>query len=398
MKISELNYEVTPISLENFKQRSFEILFDVFNSMNNIKDELVHEYVLTIGNEELYESLKYHYDAIYSSILTKNYDLIKDFFIWKYSVYVNRGINVDCFLKEYELWKEAILNHLYASHASEINIIYDYLILNHENFKINALETKRIDVKKKHKELFELLLLNLLKGQKSDFYKLIENNLNNFDNNIFLFIEELINPLMYKIGQMWQLNELSVAKEHLASSIIDEVINFYIKENFFDNSSKFKAIISTVGDETHNLGIRIVGKYLESCGFNVKNLSSKISNKELINSRRAIIILRNRIENSEPDPLGLTSIRIYLTKEENITKINFTFIWRTVEAIVGFPYSAYGSIRYAEEFLNKLKELLPQGVKIHFGDLTYIAQTLHIFQDTYSENIAKNIIDEVTYY
>lgn len=284
MKISELNYEVTPISLENFKQRSFEILFDVFNSMNNIKDELVHEYVLTIGNEELYESLKYHYDAIYSSILTKNYDLIKDFFIWKYSVYVNRGINVDCFLKEYELWKEAILNHLYASHASEINIIYDYLILNHENFKINALETKRIDVKKKHKELFELLLLNLLKGQKSDFYKLIENNLNNFDNNIFLFIEELINPLMYKIGQMWQLNELSVAKEHLASSIIDEVINFYIKENFFDNSSKFKAIISTVGDETHNLGIRIVGKYLESCGFNVKNLSSKISNKELINS------------------------------------------------------------------------------------------------------------------
>ena len=110
------------------------------------------------------------------------------------------------------------------------------------------------------------------------------------------------------------------------------------------------------------------------------------------------IILKNRIKGNEPDPLGLTSIRIYLTKEENITKINFTFIWRTVEAIVGFPYSAYGSIRYAEEFLNKLKELLPQGLKIHFGDLTYIAQTLHIFQDTYSENIAKNIIDEVTYY
>lgn len=96
--------------------------------------------------------------------------------------------------------------------------------------------------------------------------------------------------------------------------------------------------------------------------------------------------------------LGLTSIRIYLTKELNITKINFTFIWRTVEAIVGFPYSAYGSISYAEEFLSKLKLLLPQGVKVHLGDLTYIAQTLHIFQDTYSENIAKNIIDEATYY
>lgn len=122
------------------------------------------------------------------------------------------------------------------------------------------------------------------------------------------------------------------------------------------------------------------------------------SNNERVNSRRAIIILKNRINDEFPDPLGLTSIRIYLTQEEHITKINFTFIWRTVEAIVGFPYSAYGSIQYAEEFVKKLKKDLPNTMKITLGNLTYIAQTLHVFQDSYSENMAKNIIDEVTYY
>ena len=69
---NEMEYEVTPIALEYFKQRSFGIIFDVFNSMQICEDELVKEYVYTIGNDELYESLKYHNDVIYSSILTKN--------------------------------------------------------------------------------------------------------------------------------------------------------------------------------------------------------------------------------------------------------------------------------------------------------------------------------------
>ncbi len=163
----------------------------------------------------------------------------------------------------------------------------------------------------------------------------------------------------------------------------EEKFKKYFKESFLETDGVFYTSINEDNQE------EIILQYL------AKLFNSKL---ELVSSRRAIIILKNRIKGNEPDPLGLTSIRIYLTKELNITKINFTFIWRTVEAIIGFPYSAYGSISYAEEFLSKLKLLLPQGVKVHLGDLTYIAQTLHIFQDTYSENIAKNIIDEATYY
>ena len=284
MKNEEWNYQVTPIASEYFKQRSFGIIFDVFNTMQMSENELIKDYVETIGNDELYESLKYHNDIVYSSVLIKDYDLLKDYFIWKYSVYNSRNINVDCFLVEYGFWKESVSNHLYPSHGSEINMVYDYLILNHENLKIKAFNTKNIKLDSKYQDLFDELLVCLLTGQKNEFYTLMKNDLIKFDNNVFLFIEELIDPLMYKVGQMWQLNELSVAKEHLATSLIDEIINDFIKENFLDDGSKPIAITSTVGDESHNLGIKIVGKFIESNGFSVKNLSSKISNKELINS------------------------------------------------------------------------------------------------------------------
>lgn len=290
-----LKYDVTPIALEYFKQRSFEITFDVFNSMNSSNDELIKEYILQIGNEELYESLKYHNEVVYSSILTKNYNLMKEFFIWKYSVYLARDVNVDCFLKEYEIWKDSISSYLYPSHASEINIIYDFMISNHNSLKTKALKTKNIVVKEKYKDLFDELLAILLNGQKDDFYKIIQQDLKKFDNNVFLFVEELINPLMYKIGQMWQLNKISVAKEHLSSALVDEVINDFIQNSFIKKENKPIAIISTVGNELHNLGIKIVGKFIENYEYNVKNLTSKISTRELINSiydlKPALVVL-----------------------------------------------------------------------------------------------------------
>lgn len=283
--MNELNYDITPISLEYFKQRSFEIIFNVFNSMNSSEDELIKDYVLTIGSDELYESLKYHNDIFYSSILTKNYELMVNFFVWKYSVYNSRGINLDCFLKEYEFWKESILNYLYPSHASEINVIYDYLIFNHQNFKIEALKAKNIVLDKKYQSLFDELLRVLLSGERNQFYNLIKKGLEEFDNNIFIFVEKLINPLMYEIGQMWQLNKISVAKEHLSTSLVDETINDFIQNSFItNNSNKLIAITSTVGNELHNLGIKIVGKFIETYGYSVKNITSKISTKELINS------------------------------------------------------------------------------------------------------------------
>ena len=101
----------------------------------------------------------------------------------------------------------------------------------------------------------------------------------------------------------------------------------------------------------------------------------------------------NFIEINENNLLNLNSIKYLSLRNTNITSCNFFSNSKNIK----FLDISNCSIEDYKD-LNKLKELLPQGVKIHFGDLTYIAQTLHIFQDTYSENIAKNIIDEATYY
>lgn len=284
MPNTKFSHDVTYIALEHFVQRSFEIAFEVFHKLQDSENIFVKEFLLVVGHEELYESLMYHKDIINSIFLTKNYELIEEFFVWKYSVYQSRGVDIDCFLVEYDLWQHSIANHLYQSHSSEISTIYDYLIHMHDHYKELALIPKKVLVDENYKVIFNDLSHYLLSGQKEEFYKVIEKNLALFEGDIFRFIEHIIDPLMYEIGHMWQYNKLSVAKEHLATALTGEIIDMFFIQTNRSRENRPRAIVSTVGDESHNLGVKIVGRFLDSCGYDVKNLGSKISNKELLSS------------------------------------------------------------------------------------------------------------------
>ena len=283
MKIQINTHNISETSRDFYFKRSFEIIFSVFSNIQTFDDLLVKDHLLLIDSSQLYESLKYHSDVLYSVMYTKNYELLDNYTIWRYSVSKSRQIDLNYFLIEYSLWKDSINSNLYPANSSEINIIYDYLIENFELHKNRSNEILKLSKNKSNSNsLFEDLLRNLLDGNKEIFKEIVTKNLNRFDNNIFVFIEKIFNPLLYKIGEMWQLNEITIAKEHLATTIIEDISDYFINQNLENKKNAPLVVVSTVGDESHNLGIKIISKFLQTQGFNVKNLSSKITNKELI--------------------------------------------------------------------------------------------------------------------
>jgi len=97
-------------------------------------------------------------------------------------------------------------------------------------------------------------------------------------------------------------------------------------------------------------------------------------------------------------PLGLVSIRIIPAFTGARTVLHFSFTWRTVEAFVGFPYSIYGSVCYAQRLVQLVRaRLAPEPARVvDAGQVSYIAHSLHFFLDTYGQNIARRIIDEAS--
>jgi diguanylate cyclase (GGDEF)-like protein len=114
-------------------------------------------------------------------------------------------------------------------------------------------------------------------------------------------------------------------------------------------------------------------------------------------TRRSILVVPHK-PSKDFSPLGLVSIRIIPRFNDNKITLNYSYTWRTVEALVGFPYSIYGSVKYGEYLTEEIKQLLPAEIKnkVNMGFVSYIAHSLHIFSDEYSQNIARGIISDAS--
>jgi hypothetical protein len=114
-------------------------------------------------------------------------------------------------------------------------------------------------------------------------------------------------------------------------------------------------------------------------------------------TRRAVLIIPNDITDGLA-PLGLISVRIIPRFDDSHNvNLNYSFSWRTVEALVGFPYSCYGSIRYSDFLTKKIIEQVSSSqIEIKLDKVSYIAHSLHIFLDNFGQNIAKRIADDAS--
>lgn len=115
-------------------------------------------------------------------------------------------------------------------------------------------------------------------------------------------------------------------------------------------------------------------------------------------TRRAILVIPHEIKPGPLAPLGLVSIRIVPRFKGDRVRLSYSYTWRTVEALVGFPYSLYGSVKYSQHLTRLIQErLMPeQARRVETGEVSYIAHSLHIFVDEYGQNIAKRIVDDAS--
>lgn len=95
-----------------------------------------------------------------------------------------------------------------------------------------------------------------------------------------ILIEELIVPLVYKVGDMWHEGEIRVANEHLASSVIRSFM-FNLLESYSINDSAPVMVSATPRGQEHELGALIAGVVAASSGWKVIYLGSSLPAEEI---------------------------------------------------------------------------------------------------------------------
>ena len=112
------------------------------------------------------------------------------------------------------------------------------------------------------------------------------------------------------------------------------------------------------------------------------------------------MVVPNVIEEDKGySPLGLVAVWVTPRLADGKITIDYSFTWRTVEAIVGLPYSMYASVTFAEEVTQMIREKVKHtdiSESINLGQVSYIAHSLHMFLGEARMNIVRGIVDEVS--
>jgi len=122
----------------------------------------------------------------------------------------------------------------------------------------------------------------------------------------------IIQPSMYTIGHLWQVNQLTVAQEHLATAISQNVLAKAYGYAHFKEPNERHGVFACIEKNHHALGLRMVSDAFEVEGWQIDYLGENTPTIDLV----------KMLDTSQTDLIGLSiSLQDQVTPLEQIIKI-----------------------------------------------------------------------------
>jgi methanogenic corrinoid protein MtbC1 len=199
--------------------------------------------------------------------------------------------------------------------------------------------------------IYEQFLQALLAGNKSACSTIVK-SLMKENIEMDVLYENLLKKALYAVGELWEYNKISVATEHLASFIIDNILSeMYIYLTPMAGNGK-KVVLGCVPGELHQIGIKMASDLLEKNGWETYFLGANVPAKDLIIFTRGV----------QPDLLALSSSLNFNLPELYKLISSFRIHFPVTPIIIGGQAFSRGGKTMTEQFehvfvLNDLFEL-----------------------------------------
>lgn len=126
---------------------------------------------------------------------------------------------------------------------------------------------------------------NLVDGNKDKCSSIVQSLLDEGTNLKDIYVE-LFQKSLYRIGKLWDHDELTIPEEHMATQITQALVSKFAPESPVD--SKFKSVVTCIDKEFHELGAKMVSHVFEMCGWKTYYLGASVPTKEIVKYVRRI--------------------------------------------------------------------------------------------------------------
>jgi methanogenic corrinoid protein MtbC1 len=180
---------------------------------------------------------------------------------------------------------------------------------------------------------------SLIKGAKQECVAILE-ELVKTNISIEDIYTQLFQRSLYQVGEYWELNKISVATEHMATAITENLMIRLQPKIFSTQRTGKKAVIACVANEYHQVGAKMVADIFEMNGWDGYFIGANTPLRELIRF----------LESKNPDLVGLSlSIFFNLPELKNtVAKIRERF--PNMPIMVGGQAFRWGGTEITNEF------------------------------------------------
>ncbi|MCF7927314.1 MAG: cobalamin-dependent protein [Candidatus Izimaplasma sp.] len=320
-----------------FNETVYRDILNIYNPENKHKDKL---------NKKSIQDVKYTLE-----FLKIAYELNKE------SIYIN-----------YMSWLGLLLENLgfpknSAEHLHESLSIYFktkdedvYSFLKNASFK--GIKYNRFKYEGKYKEEYKNYLSHILNRNKPKAIKTIM-DMKDQDIPIIDIYTSVLQPTMYKVGQLWHENKISVAMEHYATVITQYIMSLFYSTLFSNTHNKGKLISCVVGNELHELGIRMISDIFEQDGWDTTFLGSNIPPAEVLRMVKSIEPRIIALSLTMPEHLSELKTLISDIRKLEVTTNPIIFVGGRPFILDETLYETVNADDYAldiEDFLKKVKQ------------------------------------------
>ncbi|TYB30695.1 MAG: cobalamin-binding protein [Candidatus Mcinerneyibacterium aminivorans] len=228
------------------------------------------------------EDIKYHLNYLTEALANSEKDIFSDYALWAKILLNKLGIATETLIENFNIIN-AVLSNEYSlkknSKAVEY-INYAINILVKEEEKVKSFITDKNPLKEEASKYLEFILnakkdkaVNLIMKIAKESTPVREIYLNIFQ------------PVQHEIGRLWHTNKISVGQEHYSTAVTQLVMSrLYSFILNSDNTKNKTMIAASIGEELHEIGIRMVADFFEMDGWNTYFYGANTPNKTIINS------------------------------------------------------------------------------------------------------------------
>ena len=201
---------------------------------------------------------------------------------WVYRVYTARGFSLDYFPFVLRTYRAAVMEQLAPEYAWPIAAVYQGVLKQHELIaQLAASDEPRPLVEARWLTRMEEFRDVLLAADSRRALALTEQWVKDAA-DIASFLQLVVTGAMIEIGRQWEKNEISVAQEHLASSLANRVIATLYPKIVEVEPHRGRALVSCAANEFHELGSRMFADLLELDGWDVQYLGANTPVADLV--------------------------------------------------------------------------------------------------------------------